>query len=85
MKTLIVTCIVVVLSIGVRMQAQQVPTVELRGLTPGSSLESQIVKGLPYSAEITTETVQTLADGNRIVRRTSGRKELYRTRKPPGG
>jgi hypothetical protein len=29
------------------------------------------VKGAPYSAEAVTETVQTLADGNRIVRRTS--------------
>lgn len=29
------------------------------------------VKGVPYSAETSTETIQTLADGNRIVRRTT--------------
>lgn len=34
------------------------------------------VKGAPYSAEATTEVVQTFADGNRIVRRTSAL--LYR-------
>jgi hypothetical protein len=34
------------------------------------------VKGAPYSAEIVTETNQTLADGNRISRRTTGR--VYR-------
>ena len=32
--------------------------------------DAQVVKGKPYSAETTTETVQTLADGNRIVHRT---------------
>ena len=34
------------------------------------------VKGAPYSAQGVTETVQTLADGNRIVRRTTS--NLYR-------
>src|SRR2546423_9278274 len=34
------------------------------------------VKGAPYSAEIVIETNQTLADGNRIARRTTGR--VYR-------
>jgi len=29
------------------------------------------VKGAPYSAQAVTETIQTLADGNRIVRKTS--------------
>jgi hypothetical protein len=36
-------------------------------------LEARVVKGLPYSAEIATENIQTLADGNRIVQRTTGR------------
>ena len=36
-------------------------------------LEARVVKGLPYSAEIVTESIQTLADGNRIVQRTTGR------------
>ena len=39
-------------------------------------LERDIVKGAPYSAEIATEHVQALADGNRIVRRTTAR--VYR-------
>lgn len=30
----------------------------------------EVVKGKPYSADTTTETVQTLADGNRLVHRT---------------
>ncbi|MFL6214195.1 MAG: hypothetical protein ACJ74J_09930 [Blastocatellia bacterium] len=34
------------------------------------------VKGAPYSAQAITETIQTLADGNRIVRRTSA--SVYR-------
>src|SRR5882757_8154582 len=32
--------------------------------------DTQVVKGKAYSADTSTETVQTLADGNRIVRRT---------------
>ena len=35
------------------------------------SFDQKIVKGAPYSAEATTETVQTLSDGNRIVRKNS--------------
>jgi hypothetical protein len=48
--------------------------------TPASgvyvSFETQPVTGAPYSAEAVTETVQALADGNRIVRRTTAR--IYR-------
>jgi hypothetical protein len=36
-------------------------------------LEAKVVQGLPYSAEVVTESIQTLADGNRIVQRTTGR------------
>src|SRR5579863_4100266 len=32
--------------------------------------DAQVVKGKPYSADTSTETVQTLADGNRIAHRT---------------
>src|SRR5262245_45584764 len=39
-------------------------------------LETRVVKGMPYSAEMATESIQTLADGNRIVHRTGGR--VYR-------
>ncbi|MFN8006988.1 MAG: hypothetical protein U0V70_08205 [Terriglobia bacterium] len=37
----------------------------------GLDLPSKPVKGAPYSAEATTETVQTLADGNRIIQKNS--------------
>ncbi|MDQ3649441.1 MAG: hypothetical protein M3458_04015 [Acidobacteriota bacterium] len=35
------------------------------------SFDGKVVKGTPYSAESVTETVQALADGNRIVRRNT--------------
>jgi hypothetical protein len=38
--------------------------------------DAQVVKGKPYSADTTTETVQTLADGNHIVHRTVSK--IYR-------
>jgi hypothetical protein len=40
------------------------------------SFGGKIVKGAPYSAEAVTETIQTLADGNRIINRTTS--VLYR-------
>ncbi len=40
------------------------------------SLGGKVVKGAPYSAEAVTESVQTLADGNRIVRKNTA--EVYR-------
>src|SRR5262245_55471134 len=39
-------------------------------------LEQNAVKGAPYSAEIIKESTQVLADGNRIVQRSTGR--VYR-------
>ena len=46
--------------------------------TPGArvALETRITRDKPYSAEATTEFVQVLGDGNRIVRRNTAR--LYR-------
>ena len=40
------------------------------------SFDHKLVKGAPYSAEAVTESVQTLADGNRIVRKNSS--NIYR-------
>ena len=37
----------------------------------GQLLSGPPVKGAPYSAEVVNESIQTLADGNRIVQRTS--------------
>src|SRR6187431_2762158 len=40
------------------------------------SFGGKVVKGAPYSAEAVTETIQTLADGNRIINRITSM--LYR-------
>ncbi len=45
-------------------------------LSTEMSFDGKLVKGVPYSAQAVTETVQTLADGNRIVRRNSA--NVYR-------
>jgi hypothetical protein len=38
--------------------------------------DSKVVKGMPYSADAVTETIQTMGDGNRIVRNSSAK--IYR-------
>jgi hypothetical protein len=51
------------------------------------SFEARLVKGAPYQAEAVTEFVQTLADGNRIVRKSSStvaRDNEGRTRREHG-
>jgi hypothetical protein len=40
------------------------------------SFDGEVVKDAPYSADAVTETIQTLGDGNRIVRNSSAR--VYR-------
>ncbi len=60
---------------------QGVPATPLRGDTftfvaTEMSFDHKLVKGAPYSAEAVTESVQTLADGNRIVRKNSS--HIYR-------
>jgi hypothetical protein len=48
------------------------------------SIDSQLVKGKPYSASSSTDTVQTLSDGNRIAHHTTSRvyrDSLGRTRR----
>ena len=49
---------------GEGQEAQQKVVLEL------VAADAQMVKGKPYSADTSTETVQTLTDGNRIVHRT---------------
>ena len=46
------------------------------GFVRVAGVEGETVKGAPYSAEVISETVQTLTDGNRIVHRTTSR--VYR-------
>ena len=40
------------------------------------AIDGKVVKGVPYSADAVTETTQTLADGNRIVRKNTA--QVYR-------
>lgn len=54
--------------------------VEKNGVTTALNfrmpVEAKVVKNAPFSAEIVTESIQTLADGNRIVQRSNTR--VYR-------
>ena len=51
----------------------EVQTDVVRFVSSEFSWREEIVKGAPYAAQAITETVQTLADGNRIVRKNSSR------------
>src|SRR5438270_11745958 len=53
------------------------PIAAARGLTEFTAMPDKVVKGSPFSGESESETVQTLADGNRIVRKWS--EKLYRS------
>jgi hypothetical protein len=68
----ILACSALALGSIVAVHAQNAVSVNVK-LAP---LEAKIVTGQPYSAEIVSESVQTLADGNRIVLRSTGR--VYR-------
>src|SRR5262245_30619517 len=57
-------------------QAQEIRGYALNTLEARMPFEARIVAGAPYSADIAIEQTQTLADGNRIVRRTTG--HVYR-------
>ncbi len=57
------------------------PPIEMRGdnmifLATEMSFAGKLVKGAPYSAQAVTESVQQLADGNRIVRKNTA--QVYR-------
>ncbi|HXD72104.1 MAG TPA: hypothetical protein VN628_00135 [Vicinamibacterales bacterium] len=72
-----VMIVLAVLTVSSSAHAQR--TLQLPAPTGGFmrvNVESDIVKGAPYSAEVVNESVQTLADGNRIVNRTTSR--VYR-------
>lgn len=59
-------------------------TVQYVGAEVG--IPGQVVKGAPYSAQVVTETTQTLADGNRIQHKSSSqvyRDSEGRTRREP--
>src|SRR5206468_12177502 len=64
-----VVCAAVILHAQERGFVKVVP--ELR-----APLETRTIKGAPYSAQAVIESTQALADGNRIVQRSTGR--VYR-------
>lgn len=51
---------------GAPLEAQTFEFVTAEGMGPG-----RVIKGSPYAADTTVESVQTLADGNRIVHRNT--------------
>jgi hypothetical protein len=59
-----------------RMSADQAPPVTVAGTQFKMAFEAKVVPNAPYQAEATTESVMTLADGNRIVKKTTTR--VYR-------
>jgi hypothetical protein len=61
-------------SVGIR--AQETVRPEIRTFAVRAPIELRLVKGAPYSAETSSESSQTLVDGNRIVQRSTGR--VYR-------
>lgn len=56
------------------MGGDQMPSLSFT--TPDANFERTVVKGAPFSAESVTEHIQVLADGNRMVRKSSAR--IYR-------
>lgn len=78
--------VVAVVGLVSTVAAQDPPTVSLTGTRVAleqlaqtaetrarMGVQSRITKGAPYSADTTTEAVQVLGDGNRIVRKTTTR------------
>ncbi len=69
MQKIIIAC--AVLFLGSSAYGQEGPRPSVR-----VNVESELVKGAPYAADVLTDSVQTLADGNRIARHTTAR--VYR-------
>src|SRR5262245_44140119 len=66
----------VVFDSGFAKAAQQGGDSAFQFFSQEMSFDSRLVKGAPFSADIVSETIQTLPDGNRIVPRSEGR--IYR-------
>ncbi|MGH9934698.1 MAG: hypothetical protein ACREAM_00540, partial [Blastocatellia bacterium] len=61
---------------GLNNSAQQGGDSAFQFFSQEMSFDNRLVKGAPFSADVVTETIQTLPDGNRIVQRVEGR--IYR-------
>ena len=70
----ILTCLVMFVLLGIGANAQQ--GTGSRVIAETSAMSEKLVKGSPFSADAVNESVQVLADGNRIVR--SSTNKLYR-------
>lgn len=69
MKILFAILALITLAAGTQAQGPKIMAENVRG-------SEKVVKGAPFSAEAVSESVQMLADGNRIVRRSTSR--MYR-------
>jgi hypothetical protein len=79
-KNIVVSAVVVacvwVSAVPLAAQDVQLPfKLSLDGAGPAFRVpvEARVVKGAPFSADIVTESIQTLSDGNRIVQRSTTR------------
>ena len=74
MKYTLICAVVTASCVFAQTEMKQFVTVQAgMGIAGGSaSLSASPVQGAPYSATIVNESIQTLADGNRIVQRTTG-------------
>ena len=61
-----------VIALGMGGDGPMVVNDHIRIIRAGEGFETRLVKGMPYQAETVTESVQTLADGNRIVHKSTG-------------
>ncbi len=70
----IAACLVLFVLLGAGVNAQQAASSKM--LLESTVMAEKVVKGAPFSAEAVNESVQMLADGNRIVRTSTNK--LYR-------
>lgn len=76
MRAIVIVGFALALGASLNAQTQAQPQTPQLDFFYRAPLEGKVVKGAPYSADLETESVQTLGDGNRIVHRTTGR--VYR-------
>jgi hypothetical protein len=78
-KTLIVASVLMAGPVALALQAQEPPTTPAQAKEKAAAIEfagNKTVKGFPFSAVEVTTMLQTLADGNHILRMT--RRKVYR-------
>lgn len=76
MRILIVLALFVLFGAPITAQQAAPQAEQERILAEAAAMSGRIVKGAPFSADAVNESIQVLADGNRIVRQTTNK--LYR-------